>query len=38
MAQRPMTLLFLDVLQAPEVLLGKRCTEKVDIYSYGVIL
>lgn len=23
---------------APEVLLGKACTEKVDIYSYGVIL
>ena len=23
---------------APEVLLGKPCTEKVDIYSYGVLL
>ena len=23
---------------APEVLLGKMCTEKVDVYSYGVIL
>ena len=23
---------------APEVLLGRPCTEKVDIYSYGVML
>eukprot|EP00884_Botryococcus_braunii_P016058 jgi/Botrbrau1/3135/Bobra.0070s0107.2 len=23
---------------APEILLGKPCTEKVDIYSYGVVL
>ena len=23
---------------APELLLGDRCTEKVDIYSFGVVL
>jgi serine/threonine protein kinase len=23
---------------APELLLGKRCTEKVDIYSFGIVL
>ena len=23
---------------APEVLLGRPCTEKVDVYSYGVML
>jgi serine/threonine protein kinase len=23
---------------APELLLGRRCTEKVDIYSFGVVL
>ncbi len=23
---------------APEVLTGRRCTEKVDIYSFGVVL
>lgn len=22
------------VLQAPELLLGRRCSEKIDIYSY----
>jgi serine/threonine protein kinase len=27
-----------QLLQAPEVLLGARCSEKVDIYSLGVIL
>jgi serine/threonine protein kinase len=25
-------------VQAPEVLMGDRCTEKVDMFSYGVIL
>ena len=24
--------------QAPEILMGDRCTEKVDMFSYGVIL
>ena len=24
--------------QAPEVLMGGRCTEKADVFSYGVIL
>ena len=23
---------------APELLLGRRCTERVDIYSFGVVL
>ena len=23
---------------APEVLSGKRCTEKVDLYSFGVVI
>ena len=25
-------------MQAPEILLGARCTEKVDIYGFGTIL
>ncbi len=25
-------------LQAPEMLLGERCSEKVDIYSMGIVL
>ena len=25
-------------VQAPEVLMGQRCTEKVDLFSLGVVL
>jgi serine/threonine protein kinase len=34
----PLPSLPLPYCSAPEVLSGKRCTEKVDLYSYGVVI